>query len=106
MNCELLKALFKNQNVIKIRKNREAKKFLGEIAIYLSDKVLGIFGTSSIDQKVVDNLQTDIKYNRQLIKNQSMILHEIVQVQNMSINEIAREIVTLKYDVMKIENWK
>lgn len=33
-----------------------------------------------------------------------MILHEIVQVQNMSINEIAREIVTLKYDVMKIEN--
>lgn len=110
VNCNLLDALLKRKSFTKSRKNREAqpiKKHIGwvELPFSLTDKMIdALFSQRTTDQKVVDKLQNDMRYNRKLINNQSIILNEIVNIQNTTINQLSQEIISLKTDILKIEN--
>lgn len=105
----MLEALLKGKRIKNfVRKVRSFESMLAEAFAFVIVPIIAIqmliTESASIDQATIDQIQNDIIYNRQLINNQSIILNEIVGTQNMSINRISDEIITLKNDVFTIKN--
>lgn len=108
MNCELLEALLKKKNSFKHRSIRDLKSSISDsISVAVAPiMIMYLFGTesASIDQNIIDRMQQDISYNRELINNQSIILSRVVDAQNLTINSISDEIKYLKSDIAEVGN--
>lgn len=103
MNCELLEALLKKKNSFKHKSIRDLRSSISDsISVAVAPiMIMYLFGTesASIDQNIIDRMQQDISYNRELIKNQSIILSQVVNAQNLTINTISDEIKYLRNDI-------
>lgn len=91
INCDILEIFLKNK-IIDIESKNSFRKKRGCLCEIIRELISG----APVNQEVIDQIQNDIRYNRNLILNSTQLLNKTVNTQNEINDAIFSEISQLK----------